>query len=340
MAGHLVDSIGARRGLVGAVLIWSLIAALHGVVPTFSVLFALRIALGLAEAPSFPSAAQVVHRVLPREDQPRGFGILFTGSSLGWAIAPPLAATCAVMYGWRVAFLLTAVVGLIWIPLWIGAAYRPRAKEVLDRPAQVDPKGEKPPSMLELALRPAMQRQVILILAAAPAITMVQAWGAKYLVHDHGLTQGEVGMYLWFPPVVFDLGSILFGDLAARRRRAGNDDTRMLIAVAALLEVALAAMPFASGPVGAMALAGIALAGGGGLFALGTAEVLARVPPSAVARAGGISAAAQSVAQIVFNPAVGFAVDSLGSYQLILIATGLWVLPGAAFWIARQPRPS
>jgi ACS family hexuronate transporter-like MFS transporter len=278
----------------------------------------------------------VVQRVLPPEDQPRGFGILFTGSSIGTAIAPPIAAACAVAFGWRTAFLLTTLVGLIWVPLWLGAAFNSRARRALDRFHQADA-GEKPPSMLEVALHPAMLRQVILIVAAAPAIAMLFTWGSKYLVHEHGLTQGDVGRYLWFPPVAFDLGSLLFGDLAARRRRAGNRDTRILVACGALLEVSLAAMPFAGGPVSAIAIAGVALMGGGALFALGTAELLARMPSRAVARAGGISAAAQSIAHIVFNPLVGRSVDALGSYRLILIATGLWVLPGAVVWIASQP---
>src|SRR4051812_3198272 len=64
LAGRWIDRVGARRGLTGAVLIWSAIAALHAVMPGVAVLFALRIALGLAEAPSFPGAAQTVHRAL------------------------------------------------------------------------------------------------------------------------------------------------------------------------------------------------------------------------------------------------------------------------------------
>src|SRR5262245_61829745 len=53
LAGWWIDRIGARRGLVWSVLIWSGVAALHAVVPGFWVLFAMRIALGAAEAPSF-----------------------------------------------------------------------------------------------------------------------------------------------------------------------------------------------------------------------------------------------------------------------------------------------
>src|SRR5262245_59034781 len=85
LAGRLVDRIGARRGLLGAVLFWSVVAALHSLVPRFmvlfalsgfTVLFALRIGLGLAEAPSFPGAAQTVQRALPAAERARGLGIL------------------------------------------------------------------------------------------------------------------------------------------------------------------------------------------------------------------------------------------------------------------------
>src|SRR5262245_30956785 len=78
LAGRLVDELGARRGLLGAVLLWSVVAGLHALAPGFGTLFALRIALGLAEGPSFPGAAQTVTRVLPPDEQPRGFGVLFT----------------------------------------------------------------------------------------------------------------------------------------------------------------------------------------------------------------------------------------------------------------------
>src|SRR5258708_33701096 len=65
IAGKVIGVVGARRGLLAAVLAWSLVAALHAVVPGFGVLFALRIALGGAGSPSFPGATQTVQRALP-----------------------------------------------------------------------------------------------------------------------------------------------------------------------------------------------------------------------------------------------------------------------------------
>src|SRR5579884_3857605 len=60
LAGLWIDRVGARRGLLAAVLLWSAVAALHAAVPAlgaalsalgvgapaWAVLFALRIALG------------------------------------------------------------------------------------------------------------------------------------------------------------------------------------------------------------------------------------------------------------------------------------------------------
>jgi MFS family permease len=70
IAGRVIDRVGARRGLLVAVLVWSGVAALHTLVPGFGVLFGLRIALGIAESPSFPGAAQTIHRALPPKDRP------------------------------------------------------------------------------------------------------------------------------------------------------------------------------------------------------------------------------------------------------------------------------
>jgi MFS transporter, ACS family, hexuronate transporter len=65
--------------------------------------------------------------------------------------------------------------------------------------------------------------------------------------------------------------------------------------------------------------------------------MLARVPRNAVSTAGGLIAAAQSLAYVVASPLIGRAVDALGSYTWIFIAVGLWVLPGCVAWLAWEP---
>ncbi|MBX3157564.1 MAG: MFS transporter [Deltaproteobacteria bacterium] len=332
VAGWWIDRVGARRGLVGSVLVWSAVAALHAVVPTFGMLFAFRIALGLAEGPGFPGAAQTVQTVLEPRDRARGFGLLFTGSSIGGMLVPPLATWIWNLYGWRVAFLGTAVVGLLWIPLWIAVTRRPNVRAVLDHRTRDAARAQRP-KLLELLRQPAMIRALVGVLAAAPVIGLVHGWGSKYLVREFGLGQGDVGAYLWLPPLVFDVGAIAFGDAAARRLRHG-DVPRGLYAIGAVLAAAMALLPLARTPWEGMAIASVSLAGGGCLYTIGTADLLARVRPEAVSFAGGTLAAAQSIALIVVNPLVGASVDSTQSYDTSAIALGLWVLPGSIAWIA------
>jgi ACS family hexuronate transporter-like MFS transporter len=126
LSGWLLDRLGARRGLVLAVAVWSAVAALHAAAISFATLLLLRVLLGLAEAPSFPGAMQAVRRSLSPARRSAGVGLLFTGSSLGSMVAAPLALYLASRYDWRAAFALIAMAGLAWIPVWLAATTRLR----------------------------------------------------------------------------------------------------------------------------------------------------------------------------------------------------------------------
>ncbi len=313
-------------------LVWSAVAALHAVAPFFGALLLMRILLGLAEAPSFPAAAQTIQRALPPADRARGFGVLFTGSSIGAAIAPPLATWLAEKWSYRVAFLGTAAAGLLWIPLWLSLAFTPRAKAALDRSFPTPP--------LRGVGHPAVLRALTAVLASAPLLTFMYQWGTKYLVHDHHLTQRQAGKLLAFPPLLFDLGAVAFGHLASEAKARGAEGVpRPLLAAAAAAMLAGAAIPLAPTPALSVVAMCVAMVGGGGMYALATTDMAVRVPPGMISAAGGMCAAAQSVAQIVSNFAIGASVMRTGSYSFILIALAVWVVPGTVSWLAWRPPP-
>ncbi|HEU4729832.1 MAG TPA: MFS transporter [Kofleriaceae bacterium] len=333
-AGWWIDRAGARRGLAASVLAWSVVAALHALVPGFGVLLALRLALGLAEAPGFPGAAQTVQRIMLPHERERGFGVLFTGSSIGAMLVPPLATLIYRHAGWRGAFLLTAAAGLVWIPLWLVATRSPAVRERLGVAAT---SAEPRPGFLDLATHPITLRALCGVFAAAPVFNFSQIWGAKYLVRTFGLTQGEVGHYLWLPPVMFDAGAILFGDLASRQRRPEGAPPRALYAIGVALAAALAMLPLADTPWQSMLIVGIAMGGSGAAYTLITADLLGRMPAGSVSFAGGILACAQSAALIVSNPLIGSVVDQRGDYHAIGVGLAVWVIPGSVIWLLRRP---
>jgi ACS family hexuronate transporter-like MFS transporter len=338
VAGWWLDRTGARRGLVRSVLAWSAVAALHAVVPGFGVLFALRIALGTAEGPGFPGAAQTVHRVLPQADQSRGFGMLFMGSSIGMMIAPPMATLLFRHGGWRLAFVGTALVGLLWVPLWIALTRRPDVRARMDH---VPPTAALRPraGLREVLVHPIMVRALIAIFAIAPAMSFPLTWGAKYLVATFHIPQGDVGGFLWLPPLLLDGGALLFGDLAARIPRAPHAPPRLLFVFAMVLGASIALMPLASTPWKSIAVVCATVAGGGAIYTLVTADMLSRMPAETVSVASGVIACAQSAALIIANPLIGAALDRWHDYDAVAIALGLWVIPGSLVWLAWRPAP-
>jgi MFS family permease len=199
-------------------------------------------------------------------------------------------------------------------------------------------KFEAPP--VRMMAHPAVLRSMTAVLASAPLLTLIYQWGTKYLVHDHHLTLLETGRLLAFPPLLFDLGAVAFGHLTSRARARGAQGVpRPLLAAAATLMLAGVAIPFAPTPALAVAAMCVTMIGGGGMYALPMADVAVRVPPGMVSAAGGMCAAAQSVAQIAANFSIGFAVMRTGSYTLILVVLALWVIPGSVIWLAWRPPP-
>lgn len=328
LCGWWLSRIGPRRGLVISVLVWSAVAASHALVPSFGVLFLMRIALGVTEGPSYPGSAQTIQNVLPPQDRSRGFGVLFSGSSIGGMIVPPLAAAIFAMWGWREAFLITAAVGLLWIPLWIALTSHPSAKARVDLKREVG-KGESFGTLLK---SPAIHRALLGVFAAAPVIGLSLAWGAKYLDTTWHVKQEEVGGYLWLPPLLFDVGAIGFGDLVSRLRRP-----RLLFAIAAAMVAMVMVMPWAQSPWQAVMLLSIGMGGGGGLYAMTVSDAYARVSPTSVAMAGGLIACGQSIVFVTMNPIIGKVVDAYGHYDGIAIFIGAITIPFAAIWIAWGP---
>jgi ACS family hexuronate transporter-like MFS transporter len=337
LAGAVLDRVGARRGLVFAVLAWSAVSAAHALVPSFAALFALRVLLGTAEAPSFPAAAQTVQRSLPDRDRSAAFGLLFTGSSLGAAVAAPLAIALDVRYGWRVAFLVASAAGLLWLPAWVLVTRPARVRERLATPRAPDrPAQGAPPSHGSPWRDPAAWRAVLLVFASAPGMMFMFVWMPQYFELGRGIPKAVLPQYVWVPPLAADAGMIGFGALASaidRRTPVARLHWDLVLAAAAL-ETALVLLPQTRGAWAAVACIGVSAAGGGGLYTLLTADLMARVDPSRVSTAGGICAAAQALVYVAFNPLVGRWVDVTHSFDGSIVFLGALALPGALAWTA------
>jgi ACS family hexuronate transporter-like MFS transporter len=349
-AGALVDRLGARRSLPGAIALWSIVAALHAVAPGFGTLLGLRLALGLAESPSFPAGAQVVQRVLSPADRARGMSLLFVGMSLGSMIAPPIAIALATRVSWRAGFAGTAAIAALWLPLWAVVTRSPVVRRALDQgltdPASGSRNGAGPlgvrPRRLDAAFHPAMLRGLVGLLAVVPLSAFMATWEAKFYVRQVRMDQASLAPYLMASAFLFDAGALLFGDLASRGVRVRGDAAppRLLFATGAFLAAAgMATLAVAHTPVVVLIGMGLGGVGRGAVVTLTNSDTLGRMPPGMVSAAAGVIASVQSLGAIVVNPIVG-AVVSRHSYEGVVLALAAWAVILALAWLAwPAPRP-
>src|SRR5262249_54364473 len=279
-----------RRGMLGAIVLWTVVAALHAFAPGIAVLFALRLALGLAESPSYPAAVQTVQRALTPQDRARGMSTLFVGMSLGAMLVPPLAVWLQSRWGWRAAFGVTAGVGLLWIPLWLAVAWGDRARAALDAPALAATRVE----WLTVLRDPSVLRALVAVAAVTPCSTFALSWEAKFYVRQFGLVQKDLGTLLIVSAFAYDCGALLFRDLAGRRARAGDAPPSLFGVATALAAAAMIALAFAPSVPVAVACMAVGGVGRGALVTLFNSEMAARAPRAAVSAAAGIIASAQA----------------------------------------------
>jgi len=333
LAGMLVDRIGARRGLAVAVLVWSAVAGLHALVPAFMALFLLRVCLGIAESPTYPSAARCVGAVAPERSRSAALAWLFTGSSVGAAIAGPAAIALEAHFNsFRVAFVGIALVGALYAPLFWIVTGNPAVKPLVERREERREQSSSFGDFLALLKEPAVQRAMLLVIASAPAIMLVLNWGPQLLETQLGVPQRHQAKYVWVPPLAFDAGAVFFGWLASRRDRAGRS-IAPLVVIGALLEGTLAFAANVRTPALGIALCSTSMAGGGALYALAAGDLFKRIGLRRAGASGGMAAAAQSLAQIVAALIVGDVLDRTHTYHDLLLVLGAMAVPGALAFV-------
>jgi hypothetical protein len=178
----------------------------------------------------------------------------------------------------------------------------------------------------------------VAVFAAAPLQTFPALWGAKYLVLAFAVRQESVGRYLWIPLALFDVATVVFGDLASRQRRAAGAPPRLLFGIATVLAAATALLRYAVTPMQGMAIMSIGIVGAGGMYTLIVADLLAHTKSDRVGRTSGYLPAAQSLAVVIASPLIGASVHASASYAPSALGLGLWTLPGAAAWLLWRTR--
>ena len=221
--GHGMDRLGTRRGLSITVLGYSIVSICTSMALGLRSFAVCRFLLGAGESANWPAATKAVSEWFPKRERGLATAIFDSGSSIGGAIAPFLVLGIYDRWGWRPAFIVPGLLGLVWLAVWRLAYFPPEehprlsanelAMILADREDAVMGPGRKPLRWLDLMKLPQTWGTIVARSFTDPVWFFVADWFPIYLV-SKGIALKDSLFAIWIPFIAADLGN-LFGGAAS-----------------------------------------------------------------------------------------------------------------------------
>jgi predicted MFS family arabinose efflux permease len=237
-----------RIRLIGiALVVWSGMTAVCGIVQNYGQLLAARVGVGIGEAGCSPAAHSLISDSVPAKQRPSAMAIYALGISIGGMLGTIIGSQIAAVLGWRNTFMLVGLPGIALAVVLIALARDPRrtGSVLLINP----PRQPVPAVDVGAALREIMgSRALILLVTAASFASFLSygksTWVAIFFMRSHGLSLATTGLVLGLAAGASGIfGTWLGGWLAVK---FGSTDRRHVL-TAPMIGMAIAApVAFAS----------------------------------------------------------------------------------------------
>lgn len=332
--GRLIDRFGTRIGYSVVVGLWGLAAAAHGLASSALTFGIARFFLGIGEAGNFPAAIKTTAEWFPKKERAFATGIFNSGSNIGAVIAPIFVPIVAINFGWRWAFIVSPLLGLLWIICWVNIRRKPRIDES-EKETVVDA-----PTWMMLITRRGTWAFAIGKLLTDPAWWFYLYWLPKFFHTKFNLTLDKLGLPLVIIYVAADIGSIGGGWLSSFLIGRGMDvraARRVAMFICASCAVPILTVTSAESVWYAVFVLSLATAGHQGWSANLYTLVSDIFPKNAVASVIGIGGMAGSLGGMAFSASAGYILQTTGSYVTLFAMAALTYL--VAFGIIQTLQP-
>jgi MFS transporter, ACS family, hexuronate transporter len=347
LAGMFVDRVGARNGMTLAVFLWSGMTLLTPIARSVTQFGIVRFLLGLSESVNYPAGVKVCAEWFPTKERATAVGFYQSGSAIGAIVTPVVAASLMMKLGWRAAFILIGIPGLLWMPFWlmyytpverstrVGEEERGHILADRDEQARVAP-GQR--IGWSFFLR---QRLVIAVALSRffeePSGWFYFTWLPIYLKNYRNVSLMSIGFLLIIPFVTLDIGKVGGGWMSSRLIKGGwtlDGGRKIVMLISALCMAASLPAMLAPTPLGFVLFISLATLGHGS-WATTTQTIPGDiVAPRFVGTVYGITAFGGGIGAIIFMYVTGKLVDIYGSFTGPFVIAGILPLVGyAAFAI-------
>lgn len=331
VSGRLMDRFGTKVGYAIALTLWSLVGVATALARTPFHFGLARGALGLSEAGNFPAAIKTVAEWFPKKERALATGIFNAGTNVGAIIAPLTVPWIALTYGWQWAFILTGVIGFVWLAFWLPVYRKPEAHPRLSAAElayiQSDPAD---PTAHTSWLRMIPHRQTCAFAIGKymtdPIWWFYLFWIPNFLRDKHGLNLSTVGLPLVAIYLIADVGSVGGGWLSSALINRGWTINRARKTAMLICALAVSPIVFVSQITnlwGAVGLIGLAAAAHQGWSANIFTTVSDMFPRRAVGSVVGLGGMAGAMGGATLAVATGYILDRTGgNYMVIFFIAG------------------
>jgi len=334
--GWFIDRVGTRWGYTICLIVWSFAAASHALARSTIGFMSARFMLGISESGNFPAAIKTTAEWFPKSERATATGIFNAGSNVGAILAPALVPYLALTWGWQTAFIITGLLGLIWVMLWLPLYRPPREQPRLSAAELAHIESDPPDPQVRLPWAHLLQFRQTWAFAVGKFMTdsvwwFYLFWFPVVMADRFKVDLKNIGLPMIAVYVLADFGSVIGGWLSSKLLSKGWSvnrarKTAMLACAVCIVPVVMA--PIVHGEWVAVFLIGVAAAAHQGfsanLFTL-TSDMF---PRKAVGSVVGIGGFAGAMGGFLLNLAAGRIRDIFGSYILV------FAIAGSAYLIA------
>lgn len=357
--GGLMDKIGTKKGFSLSIIVWSIGATMHAwAVPIGAgVLGALawfgtdsasiglsvsvigfiiaRFILGIGEAGNFPASIKTVAEWFPKKERALATGIFNSGTNVGALATPLVVPWIAVTYGWYEAFIITGIIGFVWLIFWLTFYHKPEEHPQLSNAELEYIQSDPPEPTFKIPWKNLFPHRQTWAFAIGKFMTdpiwwVYLFWLPDFLKKQHGLDLKTFGIPLAIIYIIADVGSIGGGWISSNLIKRGwsinkSRKTAMLICALAVVPIIFASMT--SNLWVAVILIGIAAAAHQGWSANIFTIASDMFPKQAVGSVVGIGGMAGAIGGMFIAKLVAYILDKTGSYvPIFAIAASAYLI--------------
>ena len=219
VSGRVIDFVGTRRGFTIFVSGWSLANMLYMFARSVGQFCGCGFLLGCFEPGGITGGVRAVSEWFPMRDRALAMGVINAGVALGGMACAPLVSFIAVSYGWRAVFLVTGVIGFVWVGFWLLIFKQPKdhprlseeERQLILADQRTDAVSEQPAPLMRLLRMKETWGCVLVRMLTDPISYFLLLWIPRYFQDTHGFNLKELGMFTWIPFAVAAIGNVFGG---------------------------------------------------------------------------------------------------------------------------------